>query len=290
MPSCHEDQLLTPQQTRILLTDIACCSLMNLETTSMDKLWDLMIMVMKWQLFITQNPHQLLEMTFRHLDGIGKLIPEMRKNLLIDCSQSLILDFWNTLSNADKHDLWNKLIKWLDPFNVKISVLLRLGVQKNDGTFEDIRAYDQFQTFIDNFGENIYAEGNYAAGKKPSIKRQKKKSTMTSSNHQHSNVLENFVDQLNIKCEQSPTLSENLHVILDDVKFAINDSNKSPSQESNEKEQFVVNNKGAHVIQITSEFYNISERINLLNIEDNLPDFNTEISPRDQLLTMLDEC
>lgn len=66
--------VLTAQQCRILLTDIACCSLMRLDMTSMDKLWDLMVMLFKWQLqLIHDDPNRLLELTFRHMDGIGKL-------------------------------------------------------------------------------------------------------------------------------------------------------------------------------------------------------------------------
>ncbi|KAL9703956.1 hypothetical protein quinque_007474 [Culex quinquefasciatus] len=83
--TAYQHNMLTVQQTRILLTDIACCSLMRLDVSSMDKLWDLMVMIFKWQMYLTNKSAQaLMDLTFRHLDGIGRLIPEMRKQILID--------------------------------------------------------------------------------------------------------------------------------------------------------------------------------------------------------------
>lgn len=171
--------VLTAQQCRILLTDIACCSLMRLDMTSMDKLWDLMVMLFKWQLqLIHDDPNRLLELTFRHMDGIGKLMPEMKKTMLVDSTKRSLIEFWDTCAETDKVELMNKLDHWMKPFNVKISILIRLSFQRHDGTFELTPSCvhaEIYQHYKDNVGENVYAKNNEAVkSKERDIHQQRK--------------------------------------------------------------------------------------------------------------------
>ena len=163
----HPNQnILTTQQCRILLTDIACCSLMRLDITSMDKLWDLMVMVFKWQLFhIQDQPHKLMDITFRHMDGIGKLMPEMKKSILIDCTKRSLIELWDKFDENEKSLLLDSLTEWFQLFSVKISILIRLGFQRGDASFElefDHKQYEHFADYIENIGENIYAKNHEA--------------------------------------------------------------------------------------------------------------------------------
>lgn len=166
--SSTDRQLLNAQQCRILLSDIACCSLMRLDISSMDKLWDLMLMVFKWQLSIStvaEHPQRLLDLTFRHMDGIGRLLPEMRKTLLIDCTKRHLIEFWDTLNATERTGTITSLQRWLRPYNVKISILIRLGFQLADGgAFVDAESAEKsefFQYYADNVGENIYTKHAY---------------------------------------------------------------------------------------------------------------------------------
>lgn len=144
--------ILTVQQCRILLTDIACCSLMRLDMTSMDKLWDLMVMLFKWQLYtIRENPNRLLELTFRHMDGVAKLMPEMKKTLLVDSTKRCLIEFWDACSPDEIEALMGKLLQWMQSFNVKISILIRSGFQRNDGTFETTPGHMQIEHFQVSF-------------------------------------------------------------------------------------------------------------------------------------------
>lgn len=59
----------------------------------------------------------------------------------------------------------SKLTHWTSPFNVKISILIRLGFQRHDGTFESTPSnvyIDVYQHYTDNVGENVYAKNNEA--------------------------------------------------------------------------------------------------------------------------------
>lgn len=210
--------ILTAQQCRILLTDIACCSLMRLDMTSMDKLWDLMVMLLKWQLqLIHDNPNRLLELTFRHMDGIGKLMPEMKKTILIDNTKRALIELWDTYNEADKVEVVAKLDNWMKPFNVKISILIRLAFQRHDGTFEltpnHVHA-DMYQHYKDNVGENVYAKNNNENVKSKGRDNQQRTDIDVNSSETRSN------QSGDVSCELS-TLAAQLNINHDvDTKTA----------------------------------------------------------------------
>lgn len=190
---------LTVQQCRILLTDIACCSLMRLDMTSMDKLWDLMVMLFKWQLtMIRDTPSRLLELTFRHMDGVAKLMPEMKKTLLVDSTRRCLVDFREMCSDDDMLDILASLLEWMAPFNIKISILIRSGLQLNDGTFEiatEQMHAEYFRDYLENIGENIYARNANAVKSKP---RSIAKQPEVERDVAVSNELSTLTSQLNI--------------------------------------------------------------------------------------------
>lgn len=209
--SPHPSQtVLTIQQCRILLTDIACCSLMRLDITSMDKLWDLMVMLFKWQIFhANDDPKKLLDITFRHMDGIGKLLPEMRKTLLIDAAKRRLMEHWDTQTHVARCDIMCSIKQWLQVFHVKISILIRLGFQRADGQFEtDIEHLDGelYQSYMDHIGENVYARNNAMRSlemtKKPATVANQTAYELTgcgASSTAFSHELTSLVDQLNVR-------------------------------------------------------------------------------------------
>uniref|UniRef100_A0A182UA12 Uncharacterized protein n=1 Tax=Anopheles melas TaxID=34690 RepID=A0A182UA12_9DIPT len=199
--TAYQQSMLTVQQCRVLLTDIACCSLMRLDISSMDKLWDLMVMIFKWQMFITnKNAQMLLDLTFRHLDGIGRLIPEMRKQILIDNVKKSLLELWEPLCEDEQTIVHRKVYKWLKPYNTKISILIRMGLQKSTGDFEPEPKNNIFYNYyINNIGENIYAKtANLAALKAQSDSMgtaSSSSSDMIAAGHE----IDTLVQQLNIQ-------------------------------------------------------------------------------------------
>lgn len=97
------EEIVTIAQVRIILSDIASCSLMRLDNQSLEKLLDLMIMIFKWQLFLMSNPDDLYHITLRHLQGIGRLFPEQGKMILIDQSNQFFYTHWNELSEENRY-------------------------------------------------------------------------------------------------------------------------------------------------------------------------------------------
>ncbi|XP_065368695.1 protein OSCP1 [Calliphora vicina] len=161
-------QLLTEDHCKFMLKDIATCSLMRLDDVSMDKLWNLMTMIYKWQLFQTKQQYHLMDITFRHLQAIGNFYPDEKRSMLIDFTKNTLLDFWNSCTDEEQESVYRTNKAWLELFNTKISLLIRLGFQALDGTFiRDVEAL-YYQDFKDCIGDNIYIKSAEIA----EIKRQ----------------------------------------------------------------------------------------------------------------------
>lgn len=278
----HPDEhLLTPHQIRILLSDIACCSLMRLDINSMDKLWDLMVMVFKWQLAISLNdPQRLVDITFRHMDGVGRLIPESRKTMTIDCGKRLLIEYWDKI--PDKEFVVQSMSTFLQPFNVKISILIRLGFQRSDATFEmNIDDSEQFQYYVNNVGENIYAKHAHSVVRGLVDRMQEKPI-------ENSREIDSLVEQLNINRKSKADVDEHQSGnILDDVRFNfMNENSPEPHQsaiEADDKSEFVRVERS-----VTANLGNIMEQFRLESRVH--PDKATQpIDVTEELLKMLDE-
>lgn len=151
-------QLLTAEHCKFMLNDIATCSLMRLDEQSMAKLWNLMTMVYKWQLFVSRHQHHLLEITFRHLEAINRLYPDAKRHMLIDFTKNTLLDFWNASGEEAQLSIYQTNRAWLQCFNTKISLLIRLGFQAMDGSFIPDVDQDYFEDYVQSAGDNIYVK------------------------------------------------------------------------------------------------------------------------------------
>lgn len=126
---------------------------MKLDDYSMSKLWDLMTMIFKWQLAVATNQN-IFDITRRHLKGVATLMPHYFNEHYIE---QVILRFESLsrkFTDDDYKSLNNTMILWFSEYHTKISVLLRLGLQKKDGTFSLPATLDPI--ILQNLGENIY--------------------------------------------------------------------------------------------------------------------------------------
>ncbi|KAJ6632881.1 Protein OSCP1 [Pseudolycoriella hygida] len=275
----HPDEhLLTPHQIRLLLSDIACCSLMRLDINSMDKLWDLMVMVFKWQLTISsKDPQSLVDITFRHMDGIGRLIPESRKTMLVDCGKRLMIEFWDEI--PDKDSVVQSVAQFLQPFNVKISILIRLGFQRSDTTFETNMNGEHFQYYVNNVGENIYAKHSHSMVRGLVDRIQEKPK-------ENSREIDSLVEQLNIR-RNSASESDVNHSggILDEVRFNFTNENicevHQNVTEAADKSEFVRVERN-----VAANLENIMEQFRLAS-EEHCNTVTEDVT--EELLKMLDE-
>lgn len=136
-----------------LLQDISATSIMKLDDYSMSKLWDLMTMIYKWQISIatTQN---IFDITRRHLKNVAIILPPYFPKSCIEFAMRRFDDLARKFTDADYNCLRSTMILWFSEYHTKISVLLRLGLQRKDGTFNLPATIDV--KVLENLGENIY--------------------------------------------------------------------------------------------------------------------------------------
>lgn len=200
-------ELISIAQVRILLSDIACCSLMRLDHQSLDKLLDLMIMIFKWQMFLMPNPDELLNITLRHLHGIGRLMPEQAKVILIDQANQFFFMHWNELNEEKRYSIVRKLNRFLSPFNIRISLLIRMKLQGRDGSFTDkaaISSNEFFRYYVQNLGENVYE-------KLAHFPRSQSSDSVSSVEKQKTNEINCLFQQLDVEFEE-PAASKQVSV------------------------------------------------------------------------------
>ncbi|KAJ0174739.1 hypothetical protein K1T71_009847 [Dendrolimus kikuchii] len=157
------DELFIPQPVaphaviKQLLQAISTTSIMKLDDYSMTKLWDLMTMIFKWQITVATNQN-IFDISRRHLKSIATLMPQYFPKCVIEHAMRRFEKINEHFTDEDYKCLSNTLMLWFSKYQTKISVLLRLGLQKKDGTFSAPVSINP--KILQNLGENIYKYDN----------------------------------------------------------------------------------------------------------------------------------
>ncbi|EFA09087.2 Protein OSCP1-like Protein [Tribolium castaneum] len=156
-------ELMKPQatygheQVRDIIEDVTQSSMMRLDPTSMNKLWDLITMVFKWQVTISK---EVIPVTLRHLYEIENYVTNPDTQLQLHKVQNLVDNFNKILSQKEKNELRDDIIYWLKDVNVRVSLLLRMGLQNMEGIFITENLDPTAEKMLGNLGENIYSVTN----------------------------------------------------------------------------------------------------------------------------------
>ncbi|XP_028968681.1 protein OSCP1-like [Galendromus occidentalis] len=111
-------------------------SIMRLNRESMDKLYDLMTMVFKYQVLMVPSPRQIVAITLNHLDTIEGYVKENLElcERIAFVKDTLVEIFFST-SLAEFQTIRYQLLTFLQDLHVRISMFLKTGVQKQTGVF-----------------------------------------------------------------------------------------------------------------------------------------------------------
>jgi hypothetical protein len=91
-------QLFKPQAVynrtalRKLFEDLAHASIMRLDATSMDKLYDLMIMAFKYQVVMACQPFELMLITLNHIDAIRDFVSTPALQIQVDRTYTMLME------------------------------------------------------------------------------------------------------------------------------------------------------------------------------------------------------
>uniref|UniRef100_UPI0037E87DC5 protein OSCP1a n=1 Tax=Semicossyphus pulcher TaxID=241346 RepID=UPI0037E87DC5 len=136
------DELLKPQQLyshrtlKTVLTRLAHASIMRLNPASMDRLYELMIMAIKYQVFLCPRPKDLLLISYNHIDAIRELVKETPVALnQVDETHRKIIEVYSSLSEGEFQLLRQTLLIFFQDSHVRVSLFMKNKVQNPNGRF-----------------------------------------------------------------------------------------------------------------------------------------------------------
>eukprot|EP00128_Syssomonas_multiformis_P019020 Colp12_sorted_trinity150504_noHs@23242 len=136
------DELFRPQQlysvssTRNVFDRLAHSSIMRLNESSMDKLFDLMAMGFKYQLVQSIEPFDIIFITLVHMDSIKQMVADNEQCVsLIEKTQIRLVKTYSKMTHAQLQSIKVTLLSFFQDKHTKVSLFLQEGYQKSDSTF-----------------------------------------------------------------------------------------------------------------------------------------------------------
>lgn len=120
---------------RAMFDKLAHASIMRLNSSSMDKLYDLMVMAVKWQVLNARNPHDLVQITLNHLDAIMDYARSAVVKKNVELAYELLIQSYCSLSTVQMQAIRYSILNFLRDTRVRVSIFLQEKKQYMDGTF-----------------------------------------------------------------------------------------------------------------------------------------------------------
>jgi hypothetical protein len=134
-----QEDLFRPQplysltSARQFFDRLAHSSIMKLNTSSMNKLFDLMVMGVKRQALCVRYPEELLHVTAIHLETVRALIPEAPEAQLLIACAARVAQVYEPLPVQTFFEIRQELLRFFQDRHVKVSLFLQEAVQLEDG-------------------------------------------------------------------------------------------------------------------------------------------------------------
>ncbi|CAC9478855.1 conserved hypothetical protein [Leishmania infantum JPCM5] len=128
------NELFTPtamySSTSVLqvFTALSSSTIMRLSENSMRKLYDLVYMTVKYQIFTLRHPLELLELTLNHLDAVQKILPAAMRPLT-SAAEERVLRLASTLNMGDWASTRRSLLNFFTGRHVRVSIFLENKMQ-----------------------------------------------------------------------------------------------------------------------------------------------------------------
>ncbi|KAK2920869.1 hypothetical protein Q8A73_000354 [Channa argus] len=136
------DELLKPQQLyshrtmKTVLNRLAHASIMRLNPASMDRLYELMLMTFKHQVFLCPRPKDLLLISYNHIDTIRQFVKDTPVVMnQVDEAHRKIIEIYSSLSEGEFQLLRQTLLIFVQDMHVRVSLFLKSQIQNPNGGF-----------------------------------------------------------------------------------------------------------------------------------------------------------
>jgi len=133
------EQLFEPQKifsiqyTKQIFNKVVHSSIMTLNESSMNKLFDLMLMGFKYQIIASNFPQAVYHITMNHLDGIQKVLKDNSSVKLIENARKVFRERYATLNSNDYLMIRRELLRYMQDKTIRVSVFLQDEIQNIDG-------------------------------------------------------------------------------------------------------------------------------------------------------------
>jgi len=91
-PIFEESPMIGVSQLRATLESVALSSIMKLDKSSMDKLFDLMIMMVKYQLRAATGPREVILITLNHIDAMRDMVSDVNAQKYVSMVHQMIVN------------------------------------------------------------------------------------------------------------------------------------------------------------------------------------------------------
>lgn len=127
-------KIYSTSSTRLIFDRLAHSSIMRLNESSMNKLFDLMTMGAKYQVLAAACAEQLEHMSLNHLEALRKMVKSKEVIALLDHAISATKGLFSKLAPGDWILLRHTLARFFQDRRVKVSLFLHDGIQSSDGS------------------------------------------------------------------------------------------------------------------------------------------------------------
>lgn len=135
------EELFKPQEmysihsTRQIFDRLAHSSIMRLNESSMDKLFDLMAMGFKYQIISCTSPQEMVDVTLNHLNAVKRLVNSNPQLLeLLEENTNQFHAAYSSMLIADFNAMRQSLCTFFQDRKVKVSLFLHDHTQNHDGS------------------------------------------------------------------------------------------------------------------------------------------------------------
>ena len=153
------------QEVKSIFESFAHSSIMRLNTTSMNKLFELMLMTLKLQILRSRYPEEIYQITLNHYLGIIEILNsiENEDKSLLERVQEEMLNFKQNYSKLSTYDyiiLKSVILRFLQGKNVKVSIFIQDYLQDSNSTIY-LPMNEQSPPFVGKLGVvKNYSNGN----------------------------------------------------------------------------------------------------------------------------------
>lgn len=128
--------MYTRHSMRTIFDRLVHSSIMRVDSDSMEKLYDLMIMAFKYQTVKCSNPKDLLQVTVNHLDNVLTFVSSnsaVRKSVTDIFHRTV--DLYSDMSVGELVTIKQFILAFLQDSRNKVSIFVNSNSQNQDGTF-----------------------------------------------------------------------------------------------------------------------------------------------------------